>query len=381
MPIEFIGMIGTELGSETVRSAGPVIDPGLHQALRPRARGRRLRPDPDRLRPPAIPRARRSRPTPAAHTERISLLIAHRPGVRRPDPRRAARSPPSTSSAAAGWRVHTITGGNNARAAPRRRLPGEGRALRAHRRVPGHPAADLGVRGAVQPRGEHYKFEDHFAETSPPQPDPALLRRLLRGGLPGRRQARGHLRALGRAAEGDRRADRRRARGRARRRTHRAAGDLPAPSARSSRPTDELAWERAACILGAITDGSGFFSTPAAGPGSVRQAAGERRLPAAACRRRRADLHDRALWTAGRPRDRRGPGTPPPWSARPRRSPRPCSTTSTSASRTLRIRGYDPFDDAIDYGRLPAATRPRGSRQALTRKGGGAGRRPGRKSA
>jgi hypothetical protein len=170
------------------------------------------------------------------HTERISLLIAHRPGFVAPT--LAARSSPRSTSSAAAALACTRSPAATTPSSARRRLPREGRALRAHRRVPPASCADLGVRGALQPRGHVLQVRGPLRRDQARAPHPALLRRLLRGGLPGRRPARGHLRALGRAAGGDRRADRGGARGGAARPAAPTAAASPCPSARSSpRPT------------------------------------------------------------------------------------------------------------------------------------------------
>ena len=181
--------------------------------------------------------------------------------------------------------------------------------------------------------------------------DPALLRRLVGRRRTGRRRAHADVyRALGRAAGGDRRADRQGARRRGGRRR-----DEPPRISVSFRPilgaTDEEAWERAHRIL----DGRG--GEPRRGPGH-RQALRPRQ------RRRRR--------TSARSGCSRPPSAASGTTGRcGRRSPRPVgaygNTTALVGSpetvaqalldyvdigvTTLLIRGFDPLEDAVDYGR------------------------------
>ena len=185
------------------------------------------------------------------------------------------------------------------RAAPRRRLPGQGRALRAHRRVPRHRQAGLDRPPAVQLRRQVLPGRGLISPASSRRRsrDQAVLRRLVRGGLPGRRQARRHVRAVGRAPGRDQAADRLGERGRGR-------GPRPTSPASASRfrpilgPTEELAWERAHRILDRPRR-----TSPLPRPvgreswglgGDSPENVGSQRLLAAAAK---GELHDRALWT------------------------------------------------------------------------------------
>jgi alkanesulfonate monooxygenase len=68
----------------------------------------------------------------AAHTDRLNLLLAHRPGVTFPT--HTARTLATLDQVSDGrLTVHLITGGNDTRTAPRGRLPDPRRALRTHR--------------------------------------------------------------------------------------------------------------------------------------------------------------------------------------------------------------------------------------------------------
>ena len=112
------------------------------------------------------------------------------------------------------------------RAAPLRRLPVQGRALRAGRRVPrGLP---LGVGAARRDfAGEHVRVEGAHVPDAP-RAAADLPRRLVAGGARGRRAARRRVPDLGRAAGAGRREARARARGGRPRRPRAALRDPPA---------------------------------------------------------------------------------------------------------------------------------------------------------
>ena len=150
MTVEFIGMISTRDQSETRRSRGR-HRPRLRAPFRPRPRGRRLRPRADRLR--LVPAGRHPggrvcrephRPArlPDRAPSRVRGADAGGPHVRDPGP--VLRRPDRRA------RHHRR---QRRRAAPRRRLPAQGRALRPHRRVPRHPQAGVDLGRAVQLRG------------------------------------------------------------------------------------------------------------------------------------------------------------------------------------------------------------------------------------
>ena len=117
-------------------------------------------------------------------------------------------------------------------------------------------------------------------------------------------------------------------------------------------PTEELAWERAHRILEATRENIAAFRAQWGAKswglgGDKPQNVGSQRLLAAAAK---GELHDRALWTA--PAAATGAGG---------NSTALVGTPETVAQAlldyvdigvtTLLIRGYDPYDDAIDYGR------------------------------
>ncbi len=310
MPVEFIGMISTKDQSETRLSARPGHRQGLHPALRPRPRGRRVRPGADRLRVLASPTAPRSRPTPPAHTERLSYLGRAPPRLRRAHARRPPRSPPSTSSRDGRIAVHIITGGHDAETAPRRRLPVQGRALRPHRRVPGRRQQAWTSRQAVQlPRHATTRSRTIYSgvklgSSSPDQRSTSAARRRRPTGSAASTPTSSRL--WGEPLAETERADRL---GAARPRRTRRAPTAAAASAVSFRPilgpTEELAWERAHRILEADQGERRRLPAPSGGRGRAarRRQPAERRLAAAAGRRRQGRAaRPRAVDPAGRRR-------------------------------------------------------------------------------
>jgi alkanesulfonate monooxygenase len=134
----------------------------------------------------------------------------------------------------------------------------------------------------------------------------------------------------------------------------RAAADAagrPAPRLSVSfRPilgaTEDLAWERAHAILDRISP-SRFFGD-ATGPAN----AGSQRLLAAAASQ---DRHDRALWTATA-KASGAAGNSTALVGTPDTVAQALLDYHDLGVTTFLIRGYDPLDDAIDYGRevIPA---------------------------
>jgi len=349
MPVEFIGMIGTKLGSETVRVAGPVIDPGYTK------RFARAHEDAgfDRILigyGSGYPEGSQVAAYAAAHTERISLLIAHRPGFVAPT--LAARQFATLDQFSGGRvAVHTITGGNNTE---QRRDGDYLEHDERYARTDEYLSILRKTWESEEPfshEGTYYRFEDHYAETKPAHRIPLYF-----GGS-----------SAAAYRVGGRHADTFALWGEPLKETAeqiasvyaaaREAGRIDQPGISVSfRPilgaTEELAWERAERILATIESGGGtsFFSTKKRSwvvPGQQPENVGSQRLLSAAAK---ADRHDRALWTA--PAKATGAGG---------NSTALVGTPETVAQAlldyvdigvtTLLIRGYDPLDDAIDYGR------------------------------
>jgi alkanesulfonate monooxygenase len=135
-----------------------------------------------------------------------------------------------------------------------------------------------------------------------------------------------------------------------------AAGRGPLGISVSFRPilaaTDELAWARAERILATIEaskGGKGSFTgdkTRVLGGPSPENVGSQRLLAAAA----RGDRHDRALWTAtARASGAQGNSTALVGS--PETVAQALLDYVDIGVSTILIRGYDPVDDAVDYGR------------------------------
>ena len=244
------------------------------------------------------------------------LHRAHRGGAPVRDPRPAHRRP---------RRDPRHQRRRRPRAGPGRRPPHQGRALRPHRRVPDHRPAGLDRRAPVRLRGRALPGRAGLlrGEAGRSARHPGLFRRRLAGGHRGGGPPRRHLRPLGRDPGPGPRGRSRRSGPRPRR-----TGAHPRFSL-SFRPilaeTEDAAWARAEDILARTR------ATRAAqglGPAAAPQNEGSRRLLAAAAQGTRLDTR---LYTAIARGDRGVRATPPPWSARPSRSPRRCSTITTSA--------------------------------------------------
>jgi alkanesulfonate monooxygenase len=345
MPVELIGLIATQDGSETRRSDGPLVD---REYVRRFAAAHEdsdfdrgligySSASPDNLQVAAYA---------AAHTERLGYLVAHRPGVVFPTV--AARAFATLDQFAEGRiALHTITGGFDAE----QRRDGDYLA-KADRYARTREYLQILKRAWTEDEpfsfaGRFYRFEDYVSHVKPFQ-EPRIP--LYFGGSSDEAYVVGGAEAdvyalfaqpLAAIAE---EIDRIKA-------AAREAGRDEAPRVSVSfRPilgaTEEEAWARAHRILdtakeqgGNIKGWRGFGNGPAS-VGSQRQ------LDAAA----RGERHDRALWTSlASATGALGNSTAL------------VGTAETVAEAlldyvdlgvsTLLIRGYDPLDDAIDYGR------------------------------
>ena len=296
MPVEFIGMIHTNDASESRPQTTALLDPDFTR------RHAQAHEDAgfDRVLigyGSAWPEGTQVAAHVAAHTERLGLLIAHRPGF--VFPTLAARQFATLDQFSGGRvAVHVITGGNDAE---QRRdgdyLAKDERYARTDEYLEILRQSWTSAE-AVSFDGRFYRFEGYRPGVRPVQPGrhPAVLRRLLRRRLPGRRQARGHVRAVGRAAQGDRRADRL-GPGRRRRRGP--------PRARDQRVVPADPRRHRGSRLGTGAPHPGRHREPAGhrraqhrgwrGANGQPENTGSQRLLAAAAQ---GDLHDRALWTA-----------------------------------------------------------------------------------
>ncbi|TCK20948.1 LLM class flavin-dependent oxidoreductase [Pseudonocardia endophytica] len=351
MTVEFIGMIGTQHVSEIHPPSGPPVDPDFvrrfvtahEEAGFDRVLVGHSASTPDGLQVAAFG---------AAHSERLGFLVAHRPGFMAPT--LAARAY-ATLDRFSGGRVamHVISGGSDA---DQRRdgdhLDKEARYRRTDEYL------DVVTRTWTAPEpfdhhGEHYRVEDVDAAVRPLQ-QPRIP--VYFGGSSAAAYRVGGKHADVFALWGEPLAETAEQIASVHA-AARAAGRQTLPGISVSfRPilgaTEELAWERAHRILDRIVaadGGSGSFT----GRMSRRRGneppanVGSQRLLAAAAR---GELHDRALWTP----------TAAATSAAGN-STALVGTPETVAAAlldyvdigvtTLLIRGYDPFDDAVDYGR------------------------------
>jgi alkanesulfonate monooxygenase len=346
MPVELIGLIATQDASETRRSDGPLIDREYvkqfalaHEASDfDRVLIGYSSASPDNLQVAAYA---------AAHTERLGYLVAHRPGVTFPTV--AARAFATLDQFTHGRiALHTITGGFDAE---QRRdgdfLSKEDRYARTREYLQILKRAWT-EEEPFSHEGRFYRFDDYVSHVKPFQ-EPRLP--IYFGGSSDEAYTVGAAEAdvyalfaqpLAQVAEEIERIKAEAA----------AAGrDEPPRISVSFRPilgaTEDEAWERAHRILdttkangGAPIKGWRGFGDGPASAGSQRQ------LDAAA----RGERHDRALWTSlAAATGALGNSTAL------------VGTAETVAEAlldyvdlgvtTLLIRGYDPFDDAVDYGR------------------------------
>ena len=344
--VEFIGMIGTRDASETRPATGPEIDPdyttrfarahedaGFDRILIGYSSGR-----PDGTQVAAHV---------AARTERLGLLIAHRPGFIAPT--LAARGFATLDQFTGGRvAVHTITGGNDA---DQRR---DGDYLNKEER---YDRTDeyLGILrrawSSAEPfshHGRHYRFEDYSSQVLPFRESGIPL---YFGGSSEAAYRVGGSHADTFALWGEPLAE-----------TAEQIASVRAAAAAAGRtdppgisvsfrpilaPTEELAWERAHRILDTIKAGAGrpFFHHQ--NGDHTPQNTGSRRLLAAAAK---GDLHDRALWTPTATATGAG-GNTTALVGTPETVAKALLDYVDIGVTTLLIRGFDPLDDAIDYGR------------------------------
>ncbi|MGQ4510995.1 LLM class flavin-dependent oxidoreductase [Streptomyces sp. DW26H14] len=359
-------MIGTQHASETHAPSGPTIDKAYT------ARFARAHEDAgfDRIligyssgRPDGVQVAAYV----AAHTERLGLLVAHRPGFIAPT--LAARTFTTLDQFTGGRvAVHTITGGNDTE---QRR---DGDYLdkdERYDRTDEYLAILRRAWSSAEPfshEGRHYRFED-YANGVPPVNDTGIP--LYFGGSSEAAYRVGGKHADTFALWGEPLAETAEQIASVRAAAAAAGRARPPGISVSFRPilgaTEELAWERAHRILDTIRSGTGraFFDQARRGPGlGAPQNTGSRRLLAAAAK---GDLHDRALWTPTAAATGAG-GNTTALVGTPETVAQALLDYVDIGATTLLIRGYDPLDDAIDYGRhlLPLVRQELAHRAAAT---------------
>jgi alkanesulfonate monooxygenase len=288
----------------------------------------------------------------AAHTERLSFLVAHRPGFVAPT--LAARTFATLDEFTGGRiAVHIITGGSDAE----QRRDGD-HLSKDERYARTDEYLDIVKQAWTSDRpfsydGKHYQIEDFYSEVRSPQ-QPRI--NLYFGGSSEAAYRVGGKHADVFALWGEPLAETKEQID-AVNAAAQAAGRADPPRISVSfrpilGPTEDLAWERAHAILAATKENIDAFkqrrrnqSWPLGGarPANV----GSQRLLAAAAK---GELHDRALWT--------------PLSAAVGAAGNSTALVGTPETvaqalldyvdigvTTLLIRGYDPYNDAIDYGR------------------------------
>jgi alkanesulfonate monooxygenase len=351
MPVEFIGMIATKDQSETRLSRGPIIDKeftrrfvrahedaGFDRVLIGYASSH-----PDGTQVAAYA---------ASHSERLGFLVAHRPGFVAPT--LAARQFTTLDQFSDGRiAVHIITGGHDAE---QRR---DGDFLSKDERYDRTDEYLDIVKLAWtsdQPfsyHGKHYQVEDHQSGVKSAQEQGI---RLYFGGSSEAAYRVGGKHADTYALWGEPLAETKQQID-AVNEAARNAGRTDVPGISVSfrpilGPTEELAWERAHRILEATKEniaafraqwGAKSFGLGGDNPENV----GSQRLLAAVAK---GELHDRALWTPLAGATGAG-GNSTALVGTPETVAQAILDYIDIGVTTILIRGYDPYDDAIDYGR------------------------------
>jgi alkanesulfonate monooxygenase len=347
MPVEFIGLIATHEGSESRAFEGPFIDPAyvtrFAQAHEQSDFDRVLigyaSVTPDNLQVAAYA---------AANTERLAYLVAHRPGVVFPTV--AARTY-ATLDQFSGGRIalHTISGAADVE----QRRDGD-YLTKADRYARAQEYLQILKRvwtedGPISHDGRFYRFEDYLPLVKPAQ-EPRIP--IYFGGSSDEAYAVGAAEAdvfalfaqpLASIAEEIARI----------RAAADAAGRDEAPRISVSfRPilgaTEDEAWARAHRIL-EETQARGGASPYARVFGASKGGASvgsQRQLDAAA----RGERHDRALWTSLAAATG-APGNTTALVGTPETVAEALLDYVDLGVSTLLIRGFDPYEDAVDYGR------------------------------
>jgi alkanesulfonate monooxygenase len=279
----------------------------------------------------------------AAHTERLSFLVSHRPGFRAPTV--AARELATLDHFSQGRAaVHIISGGNDAE----QRRDGDFLAKdERYARTDEYLSIVRKAWTATEPfdfNGKHYQLEGYASPVRPFKPIPLYF-----GGSSDAAYRVGAKHADVYALWGEPLAETKQQIESIRAAATAAGRTEPPQISVSFRPilgaTEELAWQRAQQILEATQ--SALSAAPPRWGTSGQRSVGSQRLLAAA---EKGDLQDRALWTPIA-KALGGGGN----------STALVGTAETVALalldyydigvRTFLIRGFDPYNDAIDFGR------------------------------
>jgi alkanesulfonate monooxygenase len=350
MPVEFIGMIGTSDMSETRPTTGPVIDKDYTR------RFVRAHEDAgfDRVLigySSTQPDGTQVAAYAAAHSERLGFLVAHRPGFIAPT--LAARTFATLDEFSGGRiAVHIITGGSDAE---QRRdgdfLSKDERYARTDEYLDIVKLAWTSTE-PFSYDGTYYRVADYRSGFSSPQ-DPRI--RLYFGG-----SSEAAFRVGGKQADvfalwGEPLAETKEQID-AVNEEAKNAGRADAPGISVSfrpilGPTEELAWERAHRILADTKENIAAlrarWGVATGSIGGTPENVGSQRLLAAVAK---GELHDRALWTPIAAASGAG-GNSTALVGTPETVAQALLDYVDIGVTTLLIRGYDPYDDAIDYGR------------------------------
>jgi alkanesulfonate monooxygenase len=349
MPVEFIGMIGTKDQSEVRLSAGPVIDPAYVR------RFARAHEDAgfDRVLigyAASQPDGTQVAAYAAAQTERLSFLIAHRPGFVAPT--LAARTFATLDQFCGGRiAVHIITGGSDAeQARDGDHLAKDERYARTDEYLDIMKQAWT-AEAPFDYQGQYYQLSDFYTAVRSPQ-QPRIT--VYFGGSSEAAYRVGGKHADVYALWGEPLAE-----------TAEQIASVRAAAAAAGRaepprisvsfrpilgPTEELAWERAHQILATTKANLATFRSDwrfGGLGGKQPENAGSQRLLAAAAK---GELHDRALWMPLAAATGAG-GNSTALVGTPETVAQALLDYIDLGVTTLLIRGYEPYDDAIDYGR------------------------------
>ncbi|MEO9326191.1 LLM class flavin-dependent oxidoreductase [Nocardioides sp. C4-1] len=348
--VEILGMIGTADGSEIRPSSGPVVDPD-HTA-----RFARVHEDGgfDRVLigyGSAWAEGTQVAAFAAAHTERLGLLVAHRPGVVHPT--LASRTFATLDHFSKGRvALNIVTGGNDVE--QRREgdyLPHDERYARTDEYLQ-VLRQSWDTQGSRDFHGTYYDFEG-FAPQVHPYDDRHL--ELFFGGSSPAAYTVGAKRADTFMLWGEPLAETGEQIATVAREAAAAGRTTPPRISVSFRPilgrTDDEAWERAHGILDTINGSAGAdyrtrvhrLHPQDSGP----QNAGSQRLLAVA---EKGELHDRCLWTPTA-KAVGGGGNSTALVGSPETVAAAILDYVEIGVNTVLIRGYDPLQDAVDYGR------------------------------
>ena len=360
MPVEFLGIAGTNAASEVTPRPGGSLDLDYTKRL--------ARAHEDNGWDRILFAYHSGSPDPAAvaayiagQTERINLVLAHRPNVSAPT--YAAKTFATLDHISGGrFEVHFITGGSTAdQAAEGDYLDKDSRYQRTREYIQIVKQAWT----SDQPfdyDGQHYQLKNFRADIKPAAAAPAadLVRWQFGGRVCGRRRGIRHLRALGRATGRYPRADRLHRSGSGRGRPNRAAHSadrLPADH-RADRGT-RLGEGRDHSRADQCHQGVGTHQSAAS-----QRRAGECRLAAAAGRACKGRTATTGRCGPHRPQLTGGGGNSTALVGTPETVAAALLDYYDLGINILSARGYDIYDDAIDFGRYVIPLVRAGSGQA-----------------